>query len=272
MRPDPEALGDMHSHLVPGVDDGARSLEEALAAVEAFTRMGVRRLVTTPHLDASLLEEPDAADRKIRKVQESFREVAIQVRDRYPEVVFWRGFEIKLDVPDPDLSDARVRMAGTRFALVEWPRMQVPPGTEAVLARIRKNGWIPIVAHPERYHGLRDELELPRRWRAAGACLQVNHGSLLGRYGDRPRSRAFRMLQDGLVDYLSSDYHPRPGNSPTVKEARAFLDGEGAEDSFLLMTRTNPQRLMDDKEPLAVPGFRVRPGFLERMSGLFGGR
>lgn len=271
MRPDPEALGDMHSHLVPGVDDGARTLEEAMKAVEAFTRLGVRRIVTTPHLDASLLEDEKAANRRIRKVQEAFRGLAIRVRETFPEVVLWRGFEVKLDLPDPDLSDPRVRMGGTRFALVEWPRMRVPPGTEAVLSRIRKNGWIPVVAHPERYHGLDDALDLPRRWKAAGALLQVNHGSVVGRYGDAPRNRALKMLQEGVIDYLSSDYHPRPRATLRVLEVRDLLEGEGALDSFHLLTRTNPQRLMDDKEPLPVPAFEVKPGFLTRIRSLLGG-
>lgn len=271
MRPDPEALGDMHSHLVPGVDDGARTLQEALDAVEAFTRAGVRRIVTTPHLDASLLEDEKVANRRIRKVQEAFRGLAIQVRQQFPEVVLSRGFEVKLDVPDPDLSDPRVRMGGTRFALVEWPGMRVPPGTEAVLAGIRKQGWIPVVAHPERYHGLDQALDLPRRWKGAGALLQINHGSVLGRYGEPPRNRALKMLQDGVADYLSSDHHPRPGAGLHLAGVRELLEEEGALDSFHILTRTNPQRLMDDKEPLAAPPFEVRPGFLTRIRSLLGG-
>lgn len=270
MRPDPEALGDLHSHLVPGVDDGARNLEDALDAVEALTRVGVRRIVTTPHLRASLLSEPAAADRYIREVQVAFRTLAVEVRERFPEVVLWRGFEIALDLPDADLSDPRVRMAGTRFVLVEWPRMEVPPGSEAALARIRNNGWIPILAHPERYHGAREFTELCRRWRRAGALLQINHGSLLGQYGEKPRTRSWELIQAGLAHYLSSDHHPRPRHPITVGAVRKAMVQEGAEESFLLLTRTNPQRLMDDREPLPVPGFEARPGLLSRISSLLG--
>jgi protein-tyrosine phosphatase len=270
MRPDPEALGDLHSHLVPGVDDGARTLEDALAAVEAMTRAGVRRIVTTPHLNASLLLDREAADRYIRRVQVAYRDLAVEARERFPEVVLWRGFEIALDLPDADLSDPRVRMAGTRFVLVEWPRMEVPPASEAALARIRKSGWIPLLAHPERYHGARDFMELCRRWRRAGALLQINHGSLLGQYGEKPRTRAWDLIQAGLAHYLSSDHHPRPRHALTVADVRQAMVAEGAEEAFLLLTRTNPQRLMDDREPLPVPGFEARPGLWTRLSSLLG--
>lgn len=265
MRPDPEALGDLHSHLIPGVDDGARTLAEALDAVEAMTREGIRRIVTTPHLDASLLQDREAADARIKEVQAAFKELAIQVREKYPEVILWRGFEVALDVPDPDFSDPRVRMAGTRFVLVEWPRLSVPPGSTAALERIRSDGWLPVVAHPERYHGLGEGLTLPRRWREAGAFLQVNHGSLVGRYGNEPRARALRLLEAGAAHYLSSDHHPRPRHSLKVKAVQELFAELDAESSFFTLSRTNPQRLMDDKEPLPVPGFTARGGLLSRL-------
>lgn len=272
MRCDPEALGDLHSHLVPGVDDGARSLEEALDAVEAMTRVGIRRIVTTPHFQASLLSDPARADRRIREVQRAFREVAVRARERFPEVVLWRGFEVMLDDPHPDFSDPRVRMAGTRFVLVEWPGLKVPPGTEAVIATIRESGWVPILAHPERYRGLDQRLDLPRRWRRAGALLQVNHGSLIGQYGNEARSHAHRLLQAGLADYLSTDHHPRPDNAVRVPPVREFFEEAGAEESFMMLTRTNPQRLMDDVEPIPVPPVEAKPGLLSRLGVILGRR
>lgn len=148
--------------------------------------------------------------------------------------------------------------------------MEVPPGSEGALSRIRKSGWLPILAHPERYHGARDFMELCRRWRAAGAYLQVNHGSLLGQYGDKPRARAWELIQAGAAAFLSSDYHPRPRHQLTVRKVREVVEEEGGRDAFDILTRVNPQRLMDDREPLTVPGFETKPALLSRLSSLLG--
>jgi protein-tyrosine phosphatase len=265
-------LGDLHSHLVPGVDDGARSLDEALDAVGAMVDVGIRTIVTTPHLRASLLHDPEQAERRIAEVESAYRHLAVGVAERYPEVRLGRGFEVMLDVPDPDLRDSRVRMASTDFVLVEWPRMRIPRGTTAVLSRIRSDGYTPIIAHPERYHGLDPELRIPMTWRQSGALLQVNHGSLVGRYGAEARQRALRLLQTGAVQYLSTDHHPRPRLGLEVQAVESLFREAGAEESFDCLTRVNPDRLVQGKPPVLVPGFTPRKGFMGRLGDLLGGR
>jgi protein-tyrosine phosphatase len=270
MTREPAVLGDLHSHLVPGVDDGARDLEEAVAAVGILRRGGVRRILTTPHLDASILKNRDLAEERIREVQAAYRSLVLEVRKQHPDVQLARGFEVMLDVPNPDLGDPRVRMAGTRFVLVEWPRLQIPPGTTTVLRRIRGDGWMPVVAHPERYHGLDPQLAILREWTRAGAYLQVNHGSLNGRYGNEPRNRAFRILEGGMAHYLSTDYHGRPGQRLHLSHATELFRESDAMDAFGMLCRTNIERLLDDQEPHPVRPVKFRRGLLARIQGFLG--
>ncbi len=266
------ALGDLHSHLVPGVDDGARTLDEALEAVDRMVAVGIGRVVTTPHFRASLLQDDEACGRRIGEVEESFGRLQAAVDTRHPGVRLERGFEVLLDVPDPDFSDPRVRLAGTPFVLVEWPRLRIPPGTGAVLAQIRESGWIPVVAHPERYHGMDAELRRPLQWRQVGALLQVNHGSVVGRYGTEARNRALRLLQAGVVDYLSTDHHPRPGHGLDVDAVRTFFREADADESFVRLTEVNPGRLLEGDMPVEVPGFTIRKSLLGRLGNILGGR
>lgn len=104
-----------------------------------------------------------------------------------------------------------------------------------------------------------DALELPRRWRAAGAYLQLNHGSFTGRYGDRARERALRLVQAGEADYLSSDHHPGPRSTLFVDASRRVFQALGAEDAFQTLVGENPRRLMGDLEPGPVPRVRISP-------------
>jgi protein-tyrosine phosphatase len=273
MKPDDAfAIGDFHSHLVPGVDDGARTLDEALEGVERMVAVGIRKIVTTPHLDGSVTRDREAFAERMAEVDAAWAVVHAAVAKRFPEVDFRRGHELLLDVPDPDLSDRRIRLGGTSFVLVEWPRLQLPPGTAEVLARFRAGGVRPIIAHPERYVGFDRDLELVAEWRHAGAFLQMNYGSLVGRYGPEARTLAFRMLGRGWVDYMSTDFHGRAHLKLFRREAVEKLTALGAEEQIHLLTVTNPQRIFRDEEPLPVPPLLNQPTLWTRLRELLNQR
>jgi len=262
---DPTSLVDLHNHLVPGVDDGARDVAATLHSVERMTRLSIRRIITTPHIEGSLTLDPDRLDERLSLVTEAWAEAAGAIGQTFPEVEFRRGHEVMLDIPDVDFSDPRIRLAGTSFVLIEWPRFQLPPGTPRVLARVRSDGYRPIVAHPERYSGMEQSLELAARWREAGAYLQVNYGSLLGRYGEGPQTTAFRLLRRGWVDYLASDFHGHPTLKIYKNEAWAALEELGAHDVLVALCRTNPGRVLSDEEPLPIPSLQEERGFWARI-------
>lgn len=259
---------DIHSHLVPGVDDGSQTMEDALESIERMARCGIRAIVTTPHFNASLLRSPRGRER-IAEVSVAFEELRGVAAERFPDVFIDRGFEIMLDDPDPDLSDPALRLAGTSFVLVEWPSMQVPPGTDGVLHRIRASGQKPILAHPERYHTSDSVVRLARMWRNAGGFLQVNQGSLTGRYGSRVERRAWELLEAGLADYLATDHHGRPSLELHLEEVEERLRSLEALEQLQMLVRANPRRILDELEPLPVQPIRVERGWKEKLRGIF---
>ena len=268
MRPG-APIGDLHSHLIPGVDDGARTLGQALEGIGRMVRLGVRLVVTTPHLEGSLTLDRMALQQRLQLVEEAWSDLKVAVQREHPEVTLARGFEVALDVPEPNLEHKDLRLAGTRAMLVEWPRMQIPPATPAVVAHLRGRGVRPIVAHPERYVGNQDRVALAAEWKQAGAYLQVNYGSLLGRYGSRVRTHAFRLLRAGLVDVLSSDFHGRPHLELHIEEVADRFEALGAYEHFELLTSVNPFRVARDLELLAVPELPAETGFWGRIRELF---
>lgn len=257
------ALADVHNHLVPDVDDGARTVEDVLASVERMVEVGIRKIITTPHLDGSLSLEPDRLADRLDEVSEAFDRAAEAVGARFPEVEFRRGHEVMLDLPEVHFDEPRMRLAGSSFVLVEWPRLHLPPGTTQVLERIVADGWRPIVAHPERYIGI--DLDIAAAWKEAGAYLQVSYGSLVSRYGAEARLMAHRLLRRGWADYMASDFHGRPERKIYKKEAWARLEELGGHESLVHLCLTNPTRIFRNERPLPVPSLPEERGFWAKV-------
>jgi protein-tyrosine phosphatase len=202
-------LIDLHSHVLPGVDDGAQDLDEALVALRELERQGVQRVIATPHFRASLLERPARAEARLRLFDAAFDELSRALADSDLTVELGRACEFKLDAPVADVSDPRLRLEGTRYALVEFGSFQLPPFAGNQLQAVRNAGWVPVLAHPERYFGIETALESVARWVSEGLLLQVNARSLAGGYGPTPRQVAAELLAHGWVTCVASDYHAR---------------------------------------------------------------
>lgn len=257
---------DLHNHLIPGVDDGAADAAEARAGVEAMAAQGVRRLVCTPHVNGSLTRDPAALAARLAELDAGWAALQEAVRGG-PAVELGRGTEVMLDTPEPDLSDPRLRLAGTRFVLVEFPFMNVPPNGQNALFDLAMRGWRPILAHPERYANARPDVADAAEWRRVGAVLQLNAGSLLGRYGKTAETLAWALLERGAAELLGSDYHARGRLS--LAEARAALEARGASEQARLLMEVNPARVLEGKDPLEVPPVQ-KPAGWRRFFGLAG--
>jgi len=263
----PAGLVDFHSHLVPGVDDGARDLAEAVRAVETLAAEGVRHILTTPHLDASVIARSELFERQQREVEEAWFQVVDACVDREPKMSFHLGREILLDTASPELSDPRVRLNGGPYVLVEFPRLSLPVGSEDVLGYVSGLGHRPIVAHVERYLYQGDPLHLWEEWRHCGAVLQVNAASYVGRYGASARELAWQALELGWVDVTASDYHAR--GRPWITHARAEIAAAGGEAQALALFERNPRHVLRGEELEAVSPLELKRGAWSRMRRFF---
>jgi protein-tyrosine phosphatase len=252
---------DFHNHIIPGVDDGAANLEEACGALAAMWAQGVRTVVATPHLRGGMTRDARELEGFLNRVETAWTALVAEASDRLPELRLERGFEVMLDTPSPDLSNPSVRLAGTEFVLVEFPFMAVPPNGPSVLFDLRMQGWTPVVAHPERYSTF--DVAQVAEWRRMGALMQVNCGSLLGKYGSDPRARAWSLVRNGMVDFLSSDFHARGGLH--VAACREALEAAGGDVQARLLLEENAARLLENLPPEPVPPLRRRSSILERI-------
>jgi len=258
---------DFHNHLMPGVDDGAQDLAESLAALRQMYAEGVTQVIVTPHLDGSLCTQHEAFSARMNLLDAAWQELRAAVSEVEDVPQLERGVELKLDTPEPDADDARLRLAGTPFVLVEFPFMSLPPHSARAVTWLRSRRYIPIIAHPERYRGVESSMATVEEWRQAGAYLQVNCGSLLGRYGPEPRRVALTLLKRGWIDYLASDHHAR-GTLPHRATAELLDRLNGAEQAHMLL-ETNPKRILDGAAPLPVMPLAARPALWARIAGVF---
>ncbi len=247
---------DLHNHLLPGVDDGAADDAGSRVGLAAFADAGVVRACVTPHVTGSLTGEPAALERRLAELDRAWEQLIRVATADHPGLKLLRAAEVMLSVPEVDLSDPRLRIGGGRYALVEFPFLMVPPRSAEALARLAERGWLPVLAHPERYAGLDGRLGLAGEWKAAGAVLQVNGPSLLGAYGADIRARAEALLAQGLVDYVASDYHSR--GRPLIPQYVRRLAESAAEEQVTLLTQTNPARIADGQVPIPVGPVSLR--------------
>jgi protein-tyrosine phosphatase len=248
---------DVHSHLLPGVDDGSRSFEQSVGVLERFADQGVECVVLTPHLNVSR-----SADAPYVRHQELFEEL----RRRAPSTVELRlGWEIMLDEPSRDLRPRHLSLGDSNAVLVEFPLSGVPEQGGEELARIRTTGVVPVLAHPERYWGC--TAAKVYRWRQSGAVIQVDTAGLAGKGRIAKISR--QLLELGLVDLLASDNH---GDTRTLATARDWLLEVSTPEHAVLLTRTNARRLLDGDPMLPVPPLPAETGVFARFRELFRAR
>lgn len=241
---------DFHNHLMPGVDDGAANIDESRTGLAAFRSQRVSNVITTPHVRASLLDHNRELDPFLDGLATAWDSLKALATAEFPEMRVERGAEVMLDVPNPNLTEANIRLAGTRFVLIEFPFMSIPPHSTPAIRNIVEAGWVPVIAHPERYRNMPGNHDLVEQWRDTGARIQANSGSLIGHYGTVAKTIVWELLRRGCVDYLCSDYHSR--GKCTVAEAAAELEKRGGSSQLQALMTRNPERLLHNEMPEPV--------------------
>lgn len=232
---------DLHSHLVPAVDDGSASADESRDSLLRLRDEGVGTVVTTPHLLLPHLPGTAAIDRELERHRIAF-ELLLEDLEGTPDLPTL-GLGQEIWAPDSALlrsvaSRDDVGLAGSRWLLVEFG-FDLQGTHEGVVRAATAAGREIVIAHPERYRYLPglEPLEQMRRWRDLGALLQVNAGSFTGHYrASSPDSErlAWAMVREGLVDLVATDHHGgrRAGVSP-----REAFDALAARDERELAER-----------------------------------
>jgi protein-tyrosine phosphatase len=243
---------DLHSHLLPAVDDGSRSVEQSVKVLREMALQGVTDVCLTPHLQARWSEAgpPPAHHRSFEALQSQAP----------PRPRLHRGAEVLLDRPfSRAAAIARsMTLGGSRYILVEFPRLVAYDIASSALAHVIEVGLVPVLAHPERYSCC--SVEAVRRWRGLGAKMQIDATTLLAAQARGQRAR--RLISEGLGDILAGDNH---GDDRTIATGARFLEAQDGEEQADLLAVRNPSAILADGELTPVPPLRIRESWMRRI-------
>ena len=248
---------DLHCHFLPGVDDGAANIEEALSLARAASANGITHAVMTPHIHAGVFDNRKS---ELLGHVEKFR-AALQ-RVGIPLGISLGG-EVRIGHELVELlAEDEIPFLGTlngeKLFLLELPHGNVPVGADRLVDWLRARGIRPLIAHPERNKDVMRNLEKIHPFVKAGCLLQVTAGSVTGAFGAQAQTRARELLERDWVFAVATDAHNLEHRPPDLAQARAVLDahfGARTADNLVL---NNPARLLGAQyAPGAVAGAPV---------------
>jgi protein-tyrosine phosphatase len=252
---------DLHSHILPGLDDGARTLEEAIEIARSAVRDGTRAIAATPHVREDYPTTADAMANGVVQLRRALEREGI-------DLLVLPGGEISLEQLDRLGRDElrHFSLAGNpSYLLLETPYTDWPLSFGEIVFRLSAAGVTPIIGHPERNTAVQQDMEKVAELVRAGALIQVTAASLDGRLGKRTRSCAMRLLDAGLVHLVGSDAH-----SPGLREVGLSRAAAAIGDERLArwLTEEIPAAIVEDEPlPPAPRSRRKRPGVLARLLG-----
>lgn len=193
-----QGFTDWHSHILPGVDDGVQTMEEALQILAEYEKLGIKEVWLTPHIMEDIPNTTVGLRQRFAELQETYDgKIALHLAS---ENMLDNLFEERLEKNDllPLGNDGK-------HLLVETSYFNPPVGLQNILLRIKAKGYYPVLAHPERYIYMDDTFY--RRLKSLSIRFQLNLPSLAGLYVDEVRKKAERLLKNGMYDLAGTDLH-----------------------------------------------------------------
>ena len=212
-------MRDIHCHIMYGIDDGSKSLEQSIEILKNAYSNGITDIVLTPHY---INKSEYNCDNKNKKI--ILKELQKELEKENIDINLYLGNEVMID-PDVSKLIANNKIStinNTKYVLVELPMHYENPNSEKMMFEIIRHGYIPILAHPERYDYVKEDISKLEPYINMGCILQGNYLSLFGRYGDEAKKILKILLKQRKIKILASDIH-RPSTDYRIKKLKKKL-------------------------------------------------
>ncbi|WP_027856293.1 tyrosine-protein phosphatase [Marinobacterium jannaschii] len=236
---------DLHSHILPGIDDGAETMEQSLHLVQIAVDDGIRHITVTPHI------HPGRFENSVKTIKPVFEAFAAEIVRAGLPLSLAMGAEVRLspEILAMTASDSLPFIGswqGKRVLLLELPHSHIPPGSDKLVAWLKARNILPMIAHPERNKDIIRDLDKINPFVEAGCLFQLTAMSVAGGFGEEARLRSEQLLERGWATVIASDAHNERHRPPRLSagvEAAAEIVGE---QQALRLVQENPARLVHD--------------------------
>ena len=235
-----KGLYDIHCHILPGVDDGARNMEESLWMLNKEYQEGVRHVILTPHFRYDMFEpHMNIVTRQFMQL----RRAAMNIGDEGMRLYLGCELHSSMDMVECLKKGRRLTLAGSRYVLVEFSNGDEKNYIEERVRSLLMNGFIPIIAHVERYKATRNDIGFLTELKDMGAHIQVNADTISGQDGFGAKTFARKVMKHGLLDFVGSDGHRKTERIPEIGKCVAKMEKTMGSEYVKKNIIKNPRKL-----------------------------
>ncbi|MBQ9023921.1 MAG: histidinol phosphatase [Bacilli bacterium] len=232
---------DVHSHILYGIDDGSRNIEESIKIIESYNKMGIKDIIATPHYinDSSYVSSKDNNLKILNNLQN-------QLIKRNIDTKLYLGNEIYIDEKIEDLLKEGIisSLNNSKYLLIELPMSGKKDNYYDIFIDLINNGYKVVLAHPERYISFQKDFNRIYELDEIGVLFQCNLGSIIGEYGSKAKKTIKRLLKEDLVFMLGTDIHRDKGKYLFINKAIKKISKYTPKDKLEKITEKNAKKII----------------------------
>ena len=256
---------DIHSHILPDLDDGARDMEESIAMARIAAEDGITHMVATPHMFNGLSDNPEPEE-VVARVDALQAQIGESLK-------LFPGNEVHIthDLAEKAVAGKLTPINKKNYMLIEFPSMNVPVGVEELFYRLQIKGIVPILVHPERNAQIQQHPSMVEKFIDKGARIQVTAMSITGEFGPAAHRSVETLLRHNCVHFIATDTHRATRRPPILSAGRDAAAEIVGEDAARKLVEDNPRAVVDgkpfDSQPVVGFGQTRKKGVLTRFFG-----
>lgn len=255
---------DLHCHILPEVDDGAKCMGEAIEMAMIAKEDGIKKIIATPHYHP---EFKYLKGQELNKVYEEFKN---ELNKNEIDIEIYIGNEIYFtyDLIDNISELDFYTLNNSKYILIEFPPTNFPSNLCNIVYELKQKGFIPVLAHVERYMKVHDDPEIIYDCIKTGAIIQINGSSIMGKNGKELQRLCNLLISRNMVHLVSSDAHGSGRRRPLLKEAYEYIEKKFSKDLADELFINNAQCIIDNKDIIIKEPLEKLPekrGFLKRL-------